>query len=394
MSVFDRLYEKLSAEYEQFIENLKTAPPDKIIQSAYEKVFKEDILMCFEDSDPFSEQEIVALLALDSPLNALYHNWLDTDVTYMDHLHDTISAFAAHEAKLQATLGINGELQVGDWVISSPHDEYGYLLGVVAAIDKLGSPEHETENETDDVHVNFFEFDYPPARVAELEAHFSDLYGEPKEFEDLPLDDVIMAPDMLIRITELGEQEIYRLGSLLENCKAFCNTFPEASLLLSDSEVKLITRLDANLADYHEYLMGCDKQELIDTASMIAAMNDAHYYLLHNHTFDDSQIEYLLQFQNPLEVCADKWRERTEDVSDMSFSLNEVFYNRDAAEAGYALMEDADEPIKPMEISGIKPLSVDEKASIADRLAAGKEKVEAYKMQNPVPTKNKEDLSK
>ena len=41
------LYAKLSKEFNDFVENLKTLPPTDIIKNSYSKVFKEDNLMCF-----------------------------------------------------------------------------------------------------------------------------------------------------------------------------------------------------------------------------------------------------------------------------------------------------------------------------------------------------------
>ena len=47
---------------------------------------------------------------------------------------------------------INGDLQTGDLVISTWHEEYSYLVGNVLEINLVGSPEHEmgTANETND----------------------------------------------------------------------------------------------------------------------------------------------------------------------------------------------------------------------------------------------------
>jgi len=138
---------------------------------------------------------------------------------------------------------INGEVKRGDWVISMPDDEYGGLIGQVIDIVKLGTPEHEeeTQNDTDNVHVNFCAFDYPPERIAEIEEQFSDLYGEPKTFDELPLDDVIMAPDMLIRITELSQDEITRIGNRFADCEAFCGQFkPSEPMYTLDAMKKVL----------------------------------------------------------------------------------------------------------------------------------------------------------
>jgi len=108
---------------------------------------------------------------------------------------------------------VNGELEVGDLVLSSPSDEYGCLVGTVLGINKLGTPEHdaETDNETDDVHVNFMDADYSVRRISEIDSMLSDLYGEPKTLYDAPLDDTIMAPDVLIRITGIGREELEKI---------------------------------------------------------------------------------------------------------------------------------------------------------------------------------------
>jgi hypothetical protein len=72
------------------------------------------------------------------------------------------------------------------------------------------------------------------------------------------------------------------------------------------------------------------KTELIEDSREITAIKDAHYYLTESHGFEPEEIDYLLLFENPLQVVADKWRERTEDLSDFSFALDEVFDKQDA----------------------------------------------------------------
>ena len=54
---------------------------------------------------------------------------------------------------------LNGELRIGDMVISNGSSDYAFLLGVVIEIVKLGTPEHEEEtgNDTDNIHVNFYD---------------------------------------------------------------------------------------------------------------------------------------------------------------------------------------------------------------------------------------------
>lgn len=48
------LYEKMQKEYDSFLEKIKSeqsVKPNQAIESAYEIVYKQDILYCFEDDD-------------------------------------------------------------------------------------------------------------------------------------------------------------------------------------------------------------------------------------------------------------------------------------------------------------------------------------------------------
>lgn len=90
-------YQKASKEQDAFIEHLKTLPPEQIIDRSYEKAMRDDILMTFENdymSEYLSEKQVKELLKLDCPLAACYAEWLDTDVSHMDMLRDTIDGYA------------------------------------------------------------------------------------------------------------------------------------------------------------------------------------------------------------------------------------------------------------------------------------------------------------
>lgn len=94
-----RLYKKLCLEYENFINLVVTLPPNEILERAYEKVFKADILICFENQD-ISYEKAKALYSLKNPLEELYQEWLNTDVSYMEDLRDAIENRAGSAAKL------------------------------------------------------------------------------------------------------------------------------------------------------------------------------------------------------------------------------------------------------------------------------------------------------
>jgi hypothetical protein len=132
---------------------------------------------------------------------------------YWADIEGVYDVMSIEESKTQC---VNGELKVGDIVLSTPSDDYACLIGRVIEINLVGSPEHDdvTENETDAVHVNFLEFDYSKKRKKEIETMFSQLYSQPKTFDDCPIDYAIMSPDCLIRITGIDDR---RLSFLLDS---------------------------------------------------------------------------------------------------------------------------------------------------------------------------------
>lgn len=120
------------------------------------------------------------------------------------------------------TTCINGELRPGDMVISTPEDDYAYLVGTVREIAKLGTPEHDTGNAADDVFVDFTEADYSEQRMVELDAMVTKLYGERASFEDCPVDLAAMAPKTLICITDIDQETLAELLDSEEKAAAFC----------------------------------------------------------------------------------------------------------------------------------------------------------------------------
>jgi hypothetical protein len=99
---------------------------------------------------------------------------------------------------------------------------------------------------------------------------------------------------------------------------------------MEDKQQKLFGRLDANLTEFQKQWRSKSADELIEMSREITAIRDAHYYLTESHGFEPEEIDYLLLFDNPLELSADKWLERTEDLSDFRFALDEVFDKHDA----------------------------------------------------------------
>lgn len=88
-----QLYDKANAEQKHFIDKLKTMPPEAIIQSAYEKVIRDDILSVFESSE-LPINCVKELLKQPFPLSACYDEWLSNDYSHMQDIRDTITDLA------------------------------------------------------------------------------------------------------------------------------------------------------------------------------------------------------------------------------------------------------------------------------------------------------------
>ena len=95
-----QLNEKLQKEYDDFIERLKSLPPEQIIESSYEKVFKEEFMTTVQYKD-LSKQEIKVLLKMDYPLDSLYREWLKNDLSYIPLVEDTVDDHTKKVMKLQ-----------------------------------------------------------------------------------------------------------------------------------------------------------------------------------------------------------------------------------------------------------------------------------------------------
>ncbi len=86
----NKVYDKLKREFDNFKAELREKTPDEIIQSAYELVAKENILMSFEFEESFSESQYKAILKTKYPLDYLYHEWLDFDSFEMNYVQECI----------------------------------------------------------------------------------------------------------------------------------------------------------------------------------------------------------------------------------------------------------------------------------------------------------------
>ena len=92
------LYEKVQAEYDAFIEELKRMTPEQVIDRAYEKVTKENMVTIIREEN-LTPAEAKALNREKYPLDRMYQEWLDTDVSEMQMLKDSIDDTAKKAVK-------------------------------------------------------------------------------------------------------------------------------------------------------------------------------------------------------------------------------------------------------------------------------------------------------
>ncbi|MDD4510629.1 MAG: DUF3849 domain-containing protein [Oscillospiraceae bacterium] len=98
-----QLYDRASQELDAYIADLKTQPPERIIDRAYQLSTMQDMVMVLESSDiPANKLEVLA--ALEHPLEVLYDDWLNRDDSRMGELHRSMEDYAGQKLRDQAEL--------------------------------------------------------------------------------------------------------------------------------------------------------------------------------------------------------------------------------------------------------------------------------------------------
>ena len=87
--------EKITNEYNDFIEELKKERPEVIIERAYEKVCKEEMLYVFEKND-LSVNECKSLLKCSNILDDCYSEWLKSDGNFNEMLEYAVENSIEH----------------------------------------------------------------------------------------------------------------------------------------------------------------------------------------------------------------------------------------------------------------------------------------------------------
>lgn len=83
------LYEKMSAEQDNYRAWLLAQPPEEILNHTYEYTVRQDIVMLLEEAE-FSEKQVSALLRDGTTLADLYKSFSKVETPYMDILRDTV----------------------------------------------------------------------------------------------------------------------------------------------------------------------------------------------------------------------------------------------------------------------------------------------------------------
>ena len=90
-----RVQEKLTNEYNDFISELKKEKPEVIIERAYEKVCKEEMIYVFEKKD-LSASECKSLLKCSNILSDCYDEWLKSDGNFNEMLEYAVDNSIEH----------------------------------------------------------------------------------------------------------------------------------------------------------------------------------------------------------------------------------------------------------------------------------------------------------
>ena len=83
------LYDKLSAEQDNYRNWLESQTAAEALKHAYEFIIREDILIALSDND-LSQTQVKALLQNSCTLDDIYKDWLNIETGYMDDIRNTI----------------------------------------------------------------------------------------------------------------------------------------------------------------------------------------------------------------------------------------------------------------------------------------------------------------
>ena len=87
--IYAKLYDRLYAEQEKYVDWLLSQPRIEIMRQSYEFAMREDILMVFESSE-IDEKHARVLLEKGVTLADIYDDFIDLETDHMQDIRDTI----------------------------------------------------------------------------------------------------------------------------------------------------------------------------------------------------------------------------------------------------------------------------------------------------------------
>jgi hypothetical protein len=114
-------------------------------------------------------------------------------------------------------------------------------------------------------------------------------------------------------------------------------------------------------------MLDLSKDAIFKSASEIAAVTEVYEYVTQEHCFMESEVEFLLKFQNPLDVLSDGRNAQLYDVRDtIDWIMKDQ--ERTLQKGGYELMPDDSEYASVVPEAPQKAEATGEKTSVMDRI--------------------------
>jgi len=86
-----KLFERVKAEYGEYIDGVKMLPPKQIIEKAHELAAISDILCTLDpETCNYDTEQLKGILSLESPLLKIYHEWQSHHITHIDDIVDIV----------------------------------------------------------------------------------------------------------------------------------------------------------------------------------------------------------------------------------------------------------------------------------------------------------------
>lgn len=167
------------------------------------------------------------------------------------------------------------EFRVGDMVVATPESPWEGLYGTITEI--RDGDDRETGNDTPDLYCEFLP-PIHPEEIRRLESRFSDLYGMEKRLDDITLDQVIMAPEMIRVFGRKDEVRKITVYLIREEWALDYDSGYDVRLCLDPDEAKM-----AMLTMIHEDMEnGCIRRWLDRGDLDCAFKEDSYEYWLHD----------------------------------------------------------------------------------------------------------------